>query len=48
MSRTARPSSGTVWRALLALAVVALSAFSALTQEPRLGLDLRGGTQIVL
>src|SRR4051812_18842191 len=35
-------------RALLALAVLALSAFFTLTQEPRLGLDLRGGTQIVL
>ncbi len=37
-----------LWRALLALAVVVLSAYAALTQAPRLGLDLRGGTQIVL
>ncbi|MGD5408172.1 hypothetical protein QUS89_23040, partial [Xanthomonas citri pv. citri] len=37
-----------LWRALVALAVVALSAFYAVTQDPRLGLDLRGGTQIVL
>ncbi|MCW2608546.1 MAG: secD [Frankiales bacterium] len=43
MSRTA-----VLWRALVALAVVALSAFYAVTQDPRLGLDLRGGTQIVL
>jgi SecD/SecF fusion protein len=42
MSRTA------LVRAFLALAVLALSAFFALTTEPRLGLDLRGGTQIVL
>ena len=41
-------SRATVWRALLALAVVALSVFSTSTQQPRLGLDLRGGTQIVL
>ncbi|WP_406864875.1 protein translocase subunit SecD [Streptomyces sp. HUAS MG47] len=36
------------WRALVALAVVALSVFFALTSSPRLGLDLRGGTRIVL
>ncbi|MFD0688839.1 protein translocase subunit SecD [Actinomadura fibrosa] len=35
-------------RALLALAVLAASLFLALTQPARLGLDLRGGTQIVL
>ncbi|MBZ4017006.1 protein translocase subunit SecD [Streptomyces purpurogeneiscleroticus] len=35
-------------RALLALAVLALSLYLSLTQTPRLGLDLRGGTQIVL
>src|SRR3954463_10531877 len=35
-------------RALLALAVLALSAFFAPTHDTRLGLDLRGGTQIVL
>ncbi|MCB5911101.1 protein translocase subunit SecD [Streptomyces pinistramenti] len=35
-------------RALLALALLALSAFLAVTQPVRLGLDLRGGTQIVL
>jgi SecD/SecF fusion protein len=35
-------------RALLALTVLALSAFFAITHDPRLGLDLRGGTQIVL
>ncbi|WP_051716882.1 protein translocase subunit SecD [Streptomyces megasporus] len=35
-------------RALIALAVVALSVYLTLTTSPRLGLDLRGGTQIVL
>ncbi|MDT7547160.1 MAG: SecD/SecF fusion protein [Actinomycetota bacterium] len=35
-------------RALLALTVLALSAFFTVTTSPRLGIDLRGGTQIVL
>ncbi|MEU8796820.1 protein translocase subunit SecD [Spirillospora sp. NPDC048819] len=35
-------------RAVLALAVLATSFYFAFTQEARLGLDLRGGTQIVL
>ncbi|MFJ5778899.1 protein translocase subunit SecD [Streptomyces sp. NPDC093094] len=35
-------------RALLALAVIALSLYIAVTVPVRLGLDLRGGTQIVL
>lgn len=37
-----------LWRAVVALAAVALSLYIALTQSARLGLDLRGGTQIVL
>ena len=37
-----------LWRALTALAVLAVSAVVALTTAPTLGLDLRGGTQIVL
>ncbi|MEV0438853.1 protein translocase subunit SecD [Streptomyces spectabilis] len=37
-----------LWRAIVALVAVAASLFLALTQSPRLGLDLRGGTQIVL
>ncbi|MFF3645243.1 protein translocase subunit SecD [Streptomyces sp. NPDC002564] len=37
-----------LWRAIVALAAVALSVYIALTQSARLGLDLRGGTQIVL
>jgi SecD/SecF fusion protein len=37
-----------VVRAVIALAVVALSGFVAFTQKPVLGLDLRGGTQITL
>ncbi|WP_342741156.1 protein translocase subunit SecD [Amycolatopsis xylanica] len=35
-------------RGLLSLAVLAASAFLLLTSQPRLGLDLKGGTQIVL
>ncbi|MEQ3552408.1 protein translocase subunit SecD [Pseudonocardia nematodicida] len=37
-----------LWRALLAFVVLALSTTVALTTAPTLGLDLRGGTQIVL
>jgi SecD/SecF fusion protein len=41
--------SRAVWvRALLAFAVLAASGYFALTKPARLGLDLRGGTQIVL
>jgi SecD/SecF fusion protein len=40
--------SAPVLRAVLALAVISASLFIALTQSARLGLDLRGGTQIVL
>ncbi|NLU74177.1 protein translocase subunit SecD [Streptomyces sp. HNM0575] len=35
-------------RAVIALAVMALAAVLAVTKQPRLGIDLRGGTQIVL
>ncbi|WP_037896968.1 protein translocase subunit SecD [Streptomyces sp. NRRL S-920] len=41
-------SRAPVWRAVVALCVVALSLYVALTQTARLGLDLRGGTHIVL
>ncbi|MFF0559935.1 protein translocase subunit SecD [Streptomyces sp. NPDC004266] len=41
-------SRASLRRALLALAVVALSLWITLTTPPRLGLDLRGGTRIVL
>ncbi|HSI94240.1 MAG TPA: hypothetical protein VK925_12125, partial [Jiangellaceae bacterium] len=37
-----------VVRALLALAVLSMSAYFVLTASPTLGLDLRGGAQIVL
>ncbi|MDJ1131936.1 protein translocase subunit SecD [Streptomyces iconiensis] len=37
-----------MWRALVAFAVVGVSLFFALTTPARLGLDLKGGTQIVL
>ena len=37
-----------LWRSLIALAVLVLSSVIALTTAPTLGLDLRGGTQIVL
>ncbi|MEU7645078.1 protein translocase subunit SecD [Streptomyces huasconensis] len=44
-----KPVSRTpLWRAVVALCVVALSLYVALTQTARLGLDLRGGTHIVL
>ena len=35
-------------RGLVSFGVLAASAFLLLTSQPRLGLDLRGGTQIVL
>jgi len=37
-----------VVRAVLASTILALSFFYVLTKPPRLGLDLRGGTQITL
>ena len=39
---------GVLGRALLSLVVLAASAYLLMTTAPRLGLDLRGGTQIVL
>ncbi|RBQ21316.1 protein translocase subunit SecD [Spongiactinospora rosea] len=36
-----------LWRAVAAFAVIAISAVLAFTMTPRLGLDLRGGTQLV-
>jgi SecD/SecF fusion protein len=41
-------SRATLVRAALALAVLALSTYVVLTRPPKLGLDLRGGTQVVL
>ncbi|MFZ3566609.1 protein translocase subunit SecD [Streptomyces sp. BH097] len=46
--RTRRRSRAPLVRALLALAVLAASVAISLTTPIRLGLDLRGGTQIVL
>ena len=43
-----RGSRGALARVLLALLVLGLALFATLTLSPRLGLDLRGGTQIVL
>lgn len=40
--------SSSVFRAILALAVLSLSGYFVLTSAPTLGLDLRGGAQIVL
>ena len=37
-----------VLRALLALLILGLSAYFSFTEEPKLGLDLRGGTSITL
>ncbi|GAA2062929.1 protein translocase subunit SecD [Streptomyces albiaxialis] len=45
---SSRTSRAPLWRALIALAVVGVSLFFALTTPARLGLDLKGGTQIVL
>ncbi len=42
------PSRAPLWRALAAFAVIAVSLFLALSSPAKLGLDLRGGTQIVL
>ncbi|WP_246477585.1 hypothetical protein [Actinokineospora xionganensis] len=41
-------SRGMIGRAVLSAIVLAISAYLLLTTAPRLGLDLRGGTQIVL
>lgn len=41
-------SRATAVRAILALVVLAVSGWLMATRSPRLGLDLRGGTQIVL
>ena len=41
-------SRAPLWRAVAAFAVVAISLFLALTSPAKLGLDLKGGTQIVL
>ena len=35
-------------RALVALVLVLLASYLAWTKDPRLGLDLQGGTQILL
>jgi SecD/SecF fusion protein len=42
------PSRAPMWRAIAAFAVVAVSLLLALTSKANLGLDLKGGTQIVL
>ncbi|MFL6131431.1 MAG: protein translocase subunit SecD [Nocardioidaceae bacterium] len=48
MPASIRPSRAPLWRALASLAVLGLALFFAVTSAPRLGLDLEGGTQIVL
>lgn len=42
------PSRAPRWRAFAAFAVIAISLFLALSSPAKLGLDLKGGTQIVL
>lgn len=42
------PNRAPLWRALASLVVIGLSLFLALTSTAKLGLDLKGGTQIVL
>jgi SecD/SecF fusion protein len=44
----ARFARARIWRAVFAVAAVGVSAAFVLTTSPRLGLDLKGGTQIVL
>jgi SecD/SecF fusion protein len=44
----ARPAHARAWRAVFAIAAVGVSTAFILTTSPRLGLDLKGGTQIVL
>jgi SecD/SecF fusion protein len=41
-------SRASLWRALLALIILVTTGYFAFTQEPRLGLDLRGGTTFTL
>jgi SecD/SecF fusion protein len=48
LSRSSGSSRAPALRAIVALAVLGASLFAALTIPARLGLDLRGGTQIVL
>ncbi len=47
-SRPHRPGRAPLWRAVTSLLVVGLALWAALSLTPRLGLDLEGGTQIVL
>lgn len=53
-SSTRRPRStqpgarAPLWRALVSFGVVGLALWAAISTAPRLGLDLKGGTQIVL
>ena len=44
----ATPSRAPLWRALAALAAIGVAFAFAYTSAPKLGLDLKGGTQIVL
>lgn len=48
MSSVPSRSRAPLWRALAALAVLGLTLVFAVSMSPRLGLDLEGGTQIVL
>ncbi len=48
MSRAAAARRGLIGRALVSLVVLTASVYLLLTVAPRLGLDLRGGTQLVL
>ena len=42
------PTRAPLWRALASLVIIGLALFLALTSSVKLGLDLKGGTQIVL
>ncbi len=47
-SRPRRPGRAPLWRAVTSLLLLGLALWAALSLTPRLGLDLEGGTQIVL
>jgi SecD/SecF fusion protein len=42
------PKRASLWRLIAAIAIIAVSVLIALSSTPKLGLDLKGGTQILL
>lgn len=45
--KSSRRTNAPIWRAVAAFIIVAVSAYVAVTNAPKLGLDLAGGTQLV-